>query len=174
MANVFLTMSSTLLRPAGRLLLAAGLLIAPAAQAEFTGKVVAVLDGDTLDVARGGRILRLRLAGVDAPEPQQRYGPEAREKLAELALNRTVSVEEQGLGREGFTLASVRRGGRDLGLSLLRAGLAWRLPGPHPDEMQRAEAEATARRQRIGLWRDLNPLPPWEWRQLQARVGRER
>jgi hypothetical protein len=33
---------------------------------------------------------------------------------------------------------------------------------PHDRELARLEAEA--RKARVGLWSDPNPIPPWEWR----------
>lgn len=29
------------------------------------------------------------------------------------------------------------------------------------------EAEQLARAERVGLWRDVEPVPPWEWRSTQ-------
>lgn len=52
--------------------------------------IEAVVDGDTVDLAIGGRRERVRLLGVDAPEsvarhvPEQCFGREASEALAEL------------------------------------------------------------------------------------------
>ena len=59
--------------------------------------------------------------------------------------------------------------GQDAGLALIRAGLAWhfkRYASEQP-EQQRAEyalAEQQAREAGLGLWGDLSPVPPWEWR----------
>jgi endonuclease YncB( thermonuclease family) len=38
---------------------------------DFQGKVVGIIDGDTLDVMRDGRAARVRLQGIDAPEDRQ-------------------------------------------------------------------------------------------------------
>lgn len=37
------------------------------------------------------------------------------------------------------------------------------------------QAEATARGQQLGLWRDSDPTPPWEWRKAarEAQAARE-
>jgi endonuclease YncB( thermonuclease family) len=61
-------------------------LAAQAAADTFTGKVVRVLDGDTvevLDIETNAH--RVRLAGIDAPETGQDYGTKAKRHLIELA-----------------------------------------------------------------------------------------
>lgn len=48
----------------------------------FTGKAIAVSDGDTLTVlAPGDRQTRVRLHGIDAPEKGQPFGTRARQHL---------------------------------------------------------------------------------------------
>lgn len=158
-----------------RLLALAALLACTPVQADFSGRVVGVVDGDTLDVLYEGRALRIRIAGIDAPELLQRHGARAQSQLATLVLNKEARVQERGLDRSGHTVARVQVYGTDVGLRLINAGLAWHLKGTlqelSPEEASiYAVAEGQAKRRRAGLWQDLNPLPPWEWRQLQQRV----
>ena len=40
----------------------------------FTGKVVGVIDGDTIDVLHNGQSERIRLNGIDCPEKGQAFG----------------------------------------------------------------------------------------------------
>ena len=35
------------------------------------------------------------------------------------------------------------------------------------DRVKYSDAELEARRQKIGLWRDPNPIPPWDYRQAE-------
>lgn len=56
-------------------LLAILLFLAPYAQsASFTGKLVKVLDGDTVEVMHDGKAERIRLAQIDCPEKNQPFG----------------------------------------------------------------------------------------------------
>ena len=55
------------------ILIPAGL--ACGAWADFAGKLVAVKDGDTLEVLRGGtNAVRVRLSKIDCPEKSQAFG----------------------------------------------------------------------------------------------------
>ena len=156
-----------------------GLLLAAPAQADFSGRVTGVLEGDLLDIRHGGNTVRIRLAGIDAPEPDQRFGRDARRQLAAMARNRQVQVLERGMENHGYTVARVVVNGVDLGLAQIEAGMAWHFDGPYPILSARMteqyrQAEADARKTRLGLWRDLNPLPPWEWSEMRQRSGRGR
>lgn len=156
-----------------------GLIHTSPAQADFSGRVAAVLAGDLLDIRHGRRIVRIRLAGIDAPETDQRFGGEARQQLAAMAGNRQAQVLERGMDNHGYTMARVVVNGVDLGLAQVEAGMAWHFDSSLPLLTQRLtrhyrEAEAEARKTRRGLWRDLNPLPPWEWSDMRQRSGRGR
>ena len=160
-----------------RLLFTLAMLACAPAQADFSGRVVAVPDGDTLDILCEGRATRVRIAGIDAPELLQRHGARAQSYLATLALNKQAMVEERGMDRNGYTVARVQVYGTDVGLRLISSGMAWHLKGQGRIQNQTPEeasiyavAESRARQRHAGLWQDLNPLPPWEWRQLQQRI----
>lgn len=50
------------------------LAFASLAHAELSGSVVAILDGDTIDVLVDRNPVRVRLAQIDAPEKRQAFG----------------------------------------------------------------------------------------------------
>jgi|SRR3989344_619559 len=52
--------------------------------------VIKVVDGDTLDLSNNERV---RMSGINTPETGECYYQEAKEKLAELVLNKRVYVE---------------------------------------------------------------------------------
>jgi len=63
----------------------------------------------------------------------------------------------------------VRVDGRDVNFEQVRAGLAWHYKQYEREQRPKdrtayAQAEVNARKNRLGLWRDSNPLPPWEFR----------
>ena len=66
----------------------------------------------------------------------------------------------------------------DVGLAQITMGRAWwyrRYANEQsPEDRSRYEfAEQQAKAKKVGLWRDPNPVPPWEWRR-QARQQRPR
>ena len=57
---------------------------ASAATADFTGPVVRVLDGDTLEVLHNHQPKRMRLSGIDSPEKGQPFGEKAKQVSSAL------------------------------------------------------------------------------------------
>lgn len=58
------------------------------------GRVVRVLDGDTVSVLDSSNTEhRIRLMGIDAPEKKQPFGQRAKESLSDLVYDKAVVVE---------------------------------------------------------------------------------
>lgn len=66
------------------------LLTLPASAKTLKGKVVGVVDGDTLTVLVDGKGERIRLYGIDCPEKAQPYGKAAKKRTSELVFGQTV------------------------------------------------------------------------------------
>uniref|UniRef100_C6DZD4 Nuclease (SNase domain protein) n=1 Tax=Geobacter sp. (strain M21) TaxID=443144 RepID=C6DZD4_GEOSM len=149
------------------------------------GFVSKVSDGDTMQVqdALGTRV-KVRLYGIDAPEtekvnrktgkvskPGQPYGEEAFQALKGKIGGQRVTVEVRDIDRYRRAVSLVRLGGREINQEMVREGFAWAyrqyLDRPNASEYIRAEEEA--RREKRGLWRQGNPVPPWEFRKMQRR-----
>ena len=82
---------------------------APVAPVAESGRVLRVVDGDTYDVLAGGVRYRVRLLGVDAPEPDQPFGHQAGDSVARLlGPQRLVWLTRRGLDLYGRTLTTVR------------------------------------------------------------------
>lgn len=152
----------------GRILFAFCLVLAPllptGVALAWQGVVIDVSDGDTLVVRHNGRRVKVRLAGIDAPEIGQPWASEAKRALSSLVANRRVSVDAETKDRYGRTVGHVSVAGRDVGEALIRAGHAW-----HFREYSRstwlAALEARARAEGLGLWSaSREPVPPWDWR----------
>jgi len=136
----------------------------------FTGKVIHVADGDTITILdSSNQHLKVRLSGIDAPEKAQDYGQRSKEHLNGLVQGQQVIVETSKKDRYGRHVGQVLLNGLDVNLEQLRAGLAWyyrqyeRELTPELRDSYTA-AEAKAKQEKSGLWRDHQPQPPWQWR----------
>lgn len=140
---------------------------AGAAQNVVVGWVVSIHDGDTLTVRHGDKLLKVRLAGIDAPEMDQAFGAESRDHLKRLALQRTVQVMVQTNDTYGRNVAKVSVAGVDVESEQVRSGMAWVYRQYNRDPLLLA-LEAEARAARRGLWAGKNPRSPWSWRHRGA------
>ena len=132
--------------------------------AERHGRVVAVADGDTLTLAvDGNEPIHIRLAGIDAPEHDQPFGPRSKQSLAELAFGKMASVAVGKIDDYGRRIGVVTVAGVDVAAEQVRRGLAW-VYRHYSDDARLLALEAEAKAARRGLWADANPIPPWEWR----------
>lgn len=135
----------------------------------FWAQVVSVTDGDTLRVKAEQGLVAIRLAGIDAPERKQAFGRRSREHLRQLAMGEAVLVAPRKRDRYGRWVAQVFVGGTDVGLAQVRGGWAWHYTAyareqPAQEAALYQAAEEAAREGRAGLWRDPDPVPPWEFR----------
>jgi len=139
-----------------------------------TAKVIHVIDGDTVIVAKGWSEIRIRLDSIDCPEDGQYWGDTATYGLIKLIGGRKVHLEEHGPDSHGRTLATIyvhahRNEWINVNERMVVLGHAWvmrrfydHLPKDRQDKLNRLES--WARSKKVGLWRAPNPIPPWEWR----------
>ena len=145
------------------------LVVSAPARADLTGKVVGVTDGDTITVLDSNKQLhKIRLAGISAPKRGQPFGFRSKEHLAKWVYDREVFVEGNRKDSGGRLLGTVFVDGHDAGLEQIRAGLAWwdRACANEQTADDRAVyelAQAEASKRKLRLWRDTDPVPPWEW-----------
>ncbi|MDD2715443.1 MAG: thermonuclease family protein [Candidatus Wallbacteria bacterium] len=139
--------------------------------------VFSVHDGDTITVIINHHHESLRLLGIDCPESNQKYGPEATEFTRKfLGLDRnpetTVKLEFDNVVRDkyGRLLAYVFiPGDRMLNQALVSNGLAVKF-SIKPNEKYKesfAELQKQAREKGLNIWNPKDPLPetPYEFRQ---------
>jgi endonuclease YncB( thermonuclease family) len=143
------------------------LILSSPASADFTGKVVAVTDGDTLTVSVDGRQVKVNLAEIDAPELKQPYGQQSRQSLAEICLGKDALVREVGPYRSGRTVGRVDCSGTDANAEQVRRGMAWVYQRHKDSTSPLYFFEDAAQRSHEGLWADKSPVRPWIWRRGQ-------
>jgi micrococcal nuclease len=153
------------------------LVLAPAvagAQANrtITGKVVAVRDGDLINIVDAARVShRIRLAGIDAPALAQPFGTKAREVLFAKVFRKQVEIDVVMIDRDHREVGYVSLVGRSINEYMVREGFAWR--DVRSDKRgDFTAAEQDAREHKRGLWADPHPVPPWEFKKAK-REGRK-
>lgn len=121
----------------------------------------------------GFKMLRIRdgvhelhqgiLIGIDTPKTGQPY--QRRARRASLKLFRGKEMNFKVVSRNGyqFECGFLFDGEKDLGLEMIKLGMAWY----DGDDFERADeyraAELEAREAKLGLWADDDPVPPWEY-----------
>lgn len=133
-------------------------------QDEFSGQVMKVIDGDTLEVMRLGKRVTVELFAIDCPEPDQAFGHDATAFTTEKALNQIVTVTVYQTAANGHLVGTVHLPYpvAILNDELLRHGLAWWAPQSKQDSRKRFQS--IAKKKKIGLWQNPHAMPPWTFR----------
>lgn len=129
----------------------------------FSGKVLAVLDGDTLLVLRGGNPVKVRLAEVDAPEKAQPYGTASQKSLAELVMGKQIKAAVRAADDYGRLAATVHADGFNVNHEQVRRGMAWEYSRFHSNRGLMA-LQHEAQQAKRGLWADEEAVEPSQWR----------
>ena len=143
---------------------------AASGQTILIGLVVGVTDGDTITLLDDDkRQHKIRLDGIDAPEKGQAFGDRSKQSLSELAYGRDARADCQKTDKYRREVCKVYVDGEDVGLDQIQRGMAWhfkRYESEQRPEDRRAyaDAEVEARKAKRGLWRDPQPVPPWDFR----------
>jgi micrococcal nuclease len=146
-------------------------------------KVTWVYDGDTFKAEGHSIEIVVRFIAIDAPEisytkgkPSQPFSTQAKEMLTDLILNRTVDIKGYGLDKHNRLLAVVSFGGRNIGVEMIRQGLAEVYQGKLPHNFDLKDynrAEFQAKTSRRGMWgQGDNYVSPREWRERELRRER--
>ncbi len=156
-----------------RVLLGLVLCLPLLAWADFTGKVVSVKDGDTVEVMRNGKAVRVRLTGIDAPERKQAYGEAAKRRLSDRVFGKLVRVEERGEDRYQRVLGRILLGDEDINLEQISSGFAWHYSQyaknqPVMEARMYQAAQEKAQKAKQGLWQEKDAIPPWEFRRKKT------
>lgn len=129
-----------------------------------TGRAVRIIDGDTFVLLMDNDFdTRVRLDGIDCPERRQAFSQRAKQTLSDLIFDQEIKVyydKKDGFGR---VLGEVYIGNVNVNHEMVRKGMAWHFV-KYSDDETLARLEREARRDRVGIWSEPNPVPPWEYR----------
>ncbi|MDB5049706.1 MAG: hypothetical protein JWO30_2777 [Fibrobacteres bacterium] len=121
--------------------------------AELKGKVVGVKSGNLLEILQDGKVFTLRIQGIDCPAKTFAAGKAARHYLADNAFMNDVRVEITGTESDGTFIGKVSLpNSTNLGVELVKNGLAWWDKQNSPDDVGLAKLEKEARDAYLGIW----------------------
>lgn len=135
-------------------------------------RVAEVLTGSRYALDLAGRRSLVELDDAAAPRPDQEFGREAAEYARERLQGKTVTFYVARIEGDHAQARVELDTGANLGLEMVRAGLAWAAPDCK-DPLCRAAMESS-RVARAGLWAGKNPIPPWEGKDQKEQPGATR
>jgi micrococcal nuclease len=134
------------------------------AQKNITGTVIGISDGDTFSLLTKEKIkYKIRLAHIDCPEKNQAFGRVAKRALSELIYLKNVQINYKSTDRNGRIIGEVFLEKKLINLILVEKGFAWHFK-KYSNDIRFSNAEIYARKNKIGLWIDKNPISPWDYR----------
>lgn len=131
--------------------------------------VAEVFDGDSFNLkAKDGSTVRVRIAGIDAPEKTQPYSNKAKDSLAELLQSGPIGLQPVKVDAYDRWVANVSMGDRDLGLLQIQRGYAWyfvryKKTSAKPSNSAMPRQSATPAMHGLAYGRELMPqraIPP--------------
>ncbi|MCM4171836.1 nuclease [Arenibacter sp. TNZ] len=131
------------------------------------GKIIRILDGDTVEMLYGQLPIKLRLEHIDAPEKRgkQPFGNRAKIAISDLCFGQIVNVRSDGkFDRNGRLIGVIfNKDSLNVNKEMVRLGMAWHFK-KYSDDMSYDELEKEARAAKVGLWSDPYPIAPWDFR----------
>ncbi|WP_414530623.1 thermonuclease family protein [Nodularia chucula] len=150
----------------------------PAANAQtFTGIVVSVGDGDTIQAKFGSKKVTIRLACIDAPEIKQTpWGKQSADRLKKLLpVGQSIKVRSVTQDRYKRLVGEIYVSDRSINLTMVREGQAVvyteYLQGCADTKSQFIQSEAEAKNKKLGFWNQTNPVMPWDFRRSKEVVS---
>ena len=129
-----------------------------------SGKVIKVKDGDTIVILDSDNVQHtIRVADIDCPEKGQPFSKAATSFVSNEIFGKEVSIEKKSKDRYGRIIGNVFYTNKTLSKELLRKGLAWHYKYYSKDK-ELATLELIAKKNKLGLWADPNPINPYQWR----------
>ena len=135
-------------------------------QTTLTAKVVGIKDGDTVVVLDSlNNQTTLRLAEVDCPEKNQPFGTKAKQYTSDQIYLKTIKYVVTDTDRYGRSIAMIYydEDNKYLSAEIIKAGMGWHYKR-YSTSKELATFEDNAKKNKIGLWIDNNPINPSDWR----------
>lgn len=131
---------------------------------DLKGKVIAIKDGDTIVILTDKVQTTVRLEHIDCPEKKQAFGNASKKYISSLCFGKNVKIIGNGKkDRNGRLIGVIMLDTININQTMVKAGMAWHFKKYSKDKTYE-QLEATARKSKVGLWKDANPIAPWDFR----------
>ena len=144
----------------------AGQIYGQQVQQVFDVTSLRAIDGDSLEaVLPDGTSREIRLASIDAPERNQKFGRDAQNHLAALVKGQAARIYQTDTDRYDRLVSFVLTGatGTDVNATMVSDGFAWHAI-EYSTDPSLAGLERQAKAAKRGLWSQPSPVAPWDHR----------
>ena len=129
-------------------------------------KVEKIVDGDTVYASLEGKVYKLRLTEIDAPERDQPFGRQSKVFLRELLKDGEFDANIDGKDQYDRYLARLYDNGIDINRKMVNEGMAWGYDFYVTDKTF-YKNQKSAQTKKKGIWSKRYPVPPWKWREAR-------
>lgn len=132
--------------------------------------VVKIVDGDTfIGLTKDRKKVQYRLQGIDAPEKNQPFSEKSKKKLKKLIKGKVIGIKVQENSKDGRSMVrAYTPKGKDVSAEMLKSGLAWHFR-KYDNSTIYSQLENEARKNRTGIWSEVNPISPWDFRKTSKK-----
>lgn len=134
---------------------------------EFVGVVTKVIDGDSVVIRHENILKKIRLSYIDAPEASQDHGEDSKFFLKNIVLDKTVLVDTKRKDKYGRHLSDLYIHSNIesiyVNAKMIKSGNAW-VYKRYRSNTYLINLENHARSNKIGIWKNDNPMEPWVYR----------
>ncbi|MCP3876199.1 MAG: thermonuclease family protein [Desulfobacteraceae bacterium] len=130
-----------------------------------------VAAGDIVTVWEKGKQYKIRLYGIDTPELKQKFGPKAKKYISDVVFNKDLTVIQKDIDKYGTIVGMIYIADKCLNEALVKNGVAWVYKKYCREDFCNnwLQLEQEARENKLGLWSDDKPIPPWEFLKRQSK-----
>jgi len=152
------------------------ILIIISSYAPIIGEVTRIIDGDTIEMhADNGAYMTIRLHGIDSPDKCQNQFEEAKQYATQMLLSKKVKFYQTGTDQYGRFVGEIYIDANNtidefgvwFNAAIVGSGYAWHWPR-YSNSQQLASLQLVAKRFKLGVWQESDPVPPWEFRKSDA------
>ena len=134
---------------------------------EYIGVVTKIIDGDSVVIRHGNIFKKIRLSYIDAPEVSQDHGEDSKLFLKNIVLDKTVLVDTKRKDKYGRHLSDLYIHSNIesiyVNAKMIKSGNAW-VYKRYRSNTYLINLENHARSNKIGIWKNDNPVEPWVYR----------